>query len=148
MPPLASWGGAMAPWAPLKSATAKSTADMTVSVKTLSNLRTDDSFKTVWKMADSLLPATALRVCSRTGNYRSAWFIFGSESSSSRRFLGITHSFKLTRKRLKCLENAFPAVNFSEFSGGGRPAPRTSTQSCRESMPVPPNRFNPVRLCP
>ena len=30
---------------------AKSTADMTVSVKTLSNLRTDNSFTTVWEMA-------------------------------------------------------------------------------------------------
>jgi len=33
---------------------AKSTADMTVSVKTLSNLRTDNSFKTVWEMAEAI----------------------------------------------------------------------------------------------
>jgi len=32
---------------------AKSTADMTVSVKTLSNLRTDNSFTTVWEMAEA-----------------------------------------------------------------------------------------------
>jgi len=117
-----------------------------------------------WSQVDSLLPATALRGCSWTGIHRSVLFIFGSESSSPRRFLGITHSFRVTRKRLKCLENAFPAINFSKFSRrrprglrafGARgwptpPAapPRTSTQFYRESMPVsPPNRIHHVRLC-
>jgi len=70
------------------------------------------------------------------------WFNFGSESSSPRRFFGITQSFKVTRKRLKCLENAFPAINFFNFLEGGAVwascRQRTSTQSCRESMPVPP----------
>jgi len=37
----------------------------------------------------------------------------------ARCFLGITHFFKVTRKRLKCLENAFSAISFSKFSGGG-----------------------------
>ena len=75
---------------------------------------------------------------------------FGSsldQNSSPGRFLGITHSFKETTKRLKCLENAFPAINFptsrpwasrlrsSQTTDSA--APRTSTQSCRESMPVP-----------
>jgi len=72
-----------------------------------------------WSQVDSVLPATALRGCSWTGNHRSVWFIFGSESSSPRRFLGITHSFKVTRKRLKCLENAFSAISFSNFCGEG-----------------------------
>jgi len=79
--------------------------------------------------------ATALRGCSWTGNYRSVWFIFGSGSSFPRRFLGITHSFKVTRKRLKCLENAFPAINFSTLwaSRLGRSrviSPRTPMQVC------------------
>jgi len=30
---------------------------------------------------------------------------------------------KRPRHRLKCLENAFPAINFSKFSGGGPPDP-------------------------
>jgi len=30
---------------------------------------------------------------------------------------------KRPRDRLKCLENAFPAINFSKFSGGGPPDP-------------------------
>ena len=50
-----------------------------------------------------------------TDNHRSVWFIFGSESSSAYRLLGITHSFKVTRKRLKCLESAFQAIHFSKF---------------------------------
>jgi len=29
------------------------------------------------------------------------------------------YPIKVTRKRLKCLENAFLAISFSEFSGGG-----------------------------
>ena len=79
--------------------------------------------------------ATALRGCSWTGNHRSVWFIFGSGSSSPRRYLGITHSFKVTRKRLKCLENAFPAINFSKLwaSRLGRSrviSPRTPMQVC------------------
>jgi len=77
--------------------------------------------------------------------------------SSPRRFLGITHSFKVTRKRLTCLNNAFPAINFFKifwgraprplanglraFGARGRPAPpaaapRTLTQSCRKSILV------------
>ena len=96
-----------------------------------------------------------------TGNHRSVWFIFGSESSSPCRFLGITHSFKVIRKRLKCLENAFPAIISFKIFWGRAPwasclrrsrvppaaARRTSTKSCWESMPVPPpNLFHPVRL--
>ena len=62
---------------------------------------------------------TVVECCSWTGNHRSVWFIFGSESGSPRRFLRINHSFKVTRKRMKCLENAFPAINFSKKIGGG-----------------------------
>ena len=112
------------------------------------------------------LAATALRGCSWTGNHCLVWFIFKSELSSPRHFFGITYSFKVTRKRLNCSENAFWAISFSKFSGRGppkpfgrglrafsvrgRPAPPTTspwtvTQSCRKSMPMPPNRFHTVR---
>jgi len=106
--------------------------------------------------------------CSWTDNHRSVWFIFGSESSSPSRFLGIIHSFKVTRKRLKCLKNAFPAIKFSNFSKGG--APRYPAQGfapsalagdrlrlpplhglqpslVRKACLCPSNRFHPVRLC-
>jgi len=83
------------------------------------------------------------------------------------RFLGNTHSSTVTRKRLKCLENAFPAINFSKFSGAGPPhiplvgfAPsalagarlhRPPLSGLQPSLvgkacPCPPNRFHPVRL--
>ena len=72
----------------------------------------------------------------------------------ARRFLEITHSFKVTRKRLKCLENAFPAISFQNFLAEDPQTPacglrafgargRTSTQSCRESLPVPPKSILP-----
>jgi len=43
-----------------------------------------------------------------------------------------------------------PALGLCAFGTRGRPAPptaalRSSTQSCRKSMPVPPNRFHPVQ---
>jgi len=64
---------------------------------------------------------------------------FGSSSdqnpcSSLRRFLAITHSFKVTRKRLKCLENAFPAINFSKFSCGGPADPSPWASRLRRSQ--------------
>jgi len=64
--------------------------------------------------------------------------------SFPRRFLGIAHSFKVTRKLLKCLENAFPAINFSKCSGGEPPDPppvgfATSVLARRRSTD-----FNPV----
>jgi len=116
----------------------------------------------VKRQVDSLLPVTALRGCSWTGNHRSVWFIFGSESSSPRRFLGITYSFKVTRKRLKCLDYSFQAMTGNQFfkifwrrafGARGRlappaAAPRTSTQSCRESMPVPPQSISPRASMP
>jgi len=60
----------------------------------------------------------------------------------------------VTRKRLlpMCLENAFPVIHFSKFSGGGpvqwasRLTALAGGKFCRESMPVPPNQFHPVRL--
>ena len=48
-----------------------------------------------------------------TGDHRSVCFIFGSESSSSDSFLGITHFFKVTGNRLKFLENACSANSLS-----------------------------------
>jgi len=106
---------------------------------------------------------TVVECCSWTGNHRSVWFIFGSESGSPRRFLRINHSFKVTRKRLKCLENAFPAINFSKKFGGGlvvgfAPSALAGDGSAGrrsedfnpvlsgKACPCPPNRFHPVRL--
>jgi len=57
----------------------------------------------------------------------------------ARRFLEITHSFKVTRKRLKCLENAFPAINFQNFLGKTRRPPPVGFALWRSRA-----NFNPV----
>ena len=80
-----------------------------------------------------------------------------------RRFLGIIHSFKVTKKRLKCLENAFPAIKFSKFlwgrthglrAFGARPPAARLRRPPRglqpslvgKACPCPQNRFHPLRL--
>jgi len=90
------------------------------------------------------------------GNHHSVWFISRSESSSPRRFLGITHSFKVTTERLKCFEHSFPAINFSKLSGGGPPRPPVGFAPSAvadfnqvlsgKHARAPKNRFHPVRL--
>ena len=99
-------------------------------------------------------------VGAQTDNHRSVWFIFGSESSSPCRLLGITHSFQVTRKRPKCLESAFPAMKFSKFSGEGlRPIGFVPSVPAGDRLGLQPslvgkacpcpskNRFHPVCLC-
>jgi len=97
-----------------------------------------------------------------TGNHRTVWFTFGSESSSACSFLGITYSFKVTRKHLKCLENAFPAIIKKNFLARAPPLPTRGLHAfgARRRPPLrilqpslvgkecscPPNRFHPVCL--
>ena len=122
-----------------------------------------------WSQVDSLLPATALRGCSWTGNHRSVRFIFGSESSSPRRFLGIAPPSKWLESAWNAWKTRFRQSIFQQFLGraprlparglrafGARrrlapPAatPRTSTQYpllSGKHARDPKNRFHPVRL--